>query len=284
MIKLGLIGYPLSHSLSAIIHNAAFKHFNIDGEYEILETPPEDLVNRIKFLKSNDYKGFNVTIPLKVPVTLFVDKVDNAANVSGSINTVKIMPDKSLYGFNTDIYGFKMAIPQELQAALKNRKAIILGTGGAARACAIALVQLGINEIDFYARNIINSSEMVNFLRKQFPNTPMALKQFQSLGNLSSCAIIVNCTPVGMKNVSMDESLLNEYQIKNLSPDAIVYDIVYNPIKTKMIELAEAQGLKTITGLDMLIYQAIKAFEIWTDKKPSYEMIKIAVLESLFLK
>ena len=91
MYKFGLIGYPLSHSMSKIIHEAAFKSVNLEGSYEILETKQEDLVSRLKFLKANGYLGFNVTIPLKVPVTLFLSGVDNVANVAGSANTIKIL-------------------------------------------------------------------------------------------------------------------------------------------------------------------------------------------------
>ena len=96
MYKLGLIGYPLGHSLSAIIQKAGFESIGVEGTYEILETPPEDLVDRVKFLKVNGYNGFNVTIPLKVPISLFLDEIDETANVAGCANTVKIMEDKVL--------------------------------------------------------------------------------------------------------------------------------------------------------------------------------------------
>src|SRR5574344_331822 len=115
MYKFALIGFPLSHSLSAVIHNAAIKDLKLDGSYEILETPPEDLVDRIKFLKSNGYNGFNVTIPLKLPVTMFLDTIDDIANTAGCVNTVKVMPDRTLHGYNTDISGFVSAISSDVQ-------------------------------------------------------------------------------------------------------------------------------------------------------------------------
>ena len=105
MYKLGLIGYPLGHSMSAVIQQAGFKSIGETGSYDILETPPEDLINRIKDLKVNNYNGFNVTIPLKVPIALFLDEIDETANIAGCANTVKILPDKSFKGYNTDIYG-----------------------------------------------------------------------------------------------------------------------------------------------------------------------------------
>lgn len=285
MNKFALIGYPLSHSLSAVIHNAAFIDTNIESSsYEILETQPEDLVSRIKYLKTNNYKGFNITIPLKVPVTMFLDEVDENANIAGCVNTVKIMPDKSLYGYNTDIYGFKSAIPKDIQLSLQNQKATILGTGGAARACAIGLIQLGITEIDFFARNIINANSMVNFLREIFPHCKMNLFQFETLKNVSDSIIIVNTTPIGMKSKAMNESILAIEHLKSLPNNAIVYDIVYNPIKTKLLQLAQEQNLKIIMGLDMLIYQAINAFEIWNEQTPSFDKMKIAALEALLMQ
>ncbi len=255
----------------------------MEGSYELLETPPDELVDRIKFLKSNGYTGFNVTIPLKVPTTLFIDKVDDAASVAGCVNTVKIMPDKSLFGFNTDIYGFKRAIDKDSYANLKNKKAVVLGTGGAARACGIGLAQIGLSEIDFYARNVINSTDMINFLRGQFPTIKINLKQFQSLGNLSDVAIVVNTTPLGMKNKAMDESPISEDAIKTLAVGAIVYDIIYNPIETELVKMAKKHNIRTINGLDMFIYQAQKAFELWTGKTPSYELMKIAALEHMLI-
>ena len=111
--KFCLIGYPLGHSLSSHIHNAGFKSLGIETEYEILETPPDDLVDRIKFLKYNGYAGFNVTIPLKIPVTLFLDTVDSSADLVGAVNTVVINQDKTLRGYNTDVIGFRDAIPSD---------------------------------------------------------------------------------------------------------------------------------------------------------------------------
>lgn len=281
MIKLGLIGYPLSHSMSAIIHNAAFKSCGIEGEYEILETDPELLIDKIKFLKSRGFAGFNVTIPLKVPITLFLDQVDNITNLAGCANTVKIMPDKTLLGFNTDVYGFIQAIPIEVQTKLAGSKVAILGNGGAARAAAVALGQLKVCQIDFYVRNVINASTMVNIVRENFPNIKINSHQIQHVENLSGYKMLVNTTPVGMRGVAMGLSPVNEASIKTLDKDAVVYDIIYNPIKTTLLEIAQANNLQTINGLDMLIFQAAKAFEIWTGKKPDTSVMKIAALESL---
>ncbi len=281
MIKLGLIGYPLSHSMSAVIQKAAFESTGIEGTYEILETEPESLIDRMKFLKSRGYEGFNVTIPLKVPITLFLDQVDNIANLAGCANTVKILPDKSLHGFNTDVYGFSQAIPKDIQSQLFGSKVAILGNGGAARAAAVSLAQLKVSQIDFYVRNIINASTMISIVRENFPNIKVNSYQIQHLEDLSTYKMLVNTTPIGMRGKAMGLSPVPEAAIKTMNKDSVVYDIVYNPIKTALIDIAQANNLYSINGLDMLIYQAAKAFEIWTGQSPDTKLMKIAALESL---
>ncbi len=281
MIKLGLIGYPLSHSLSAVIQNSALKALNIDAEYQILETEPESLVDRIKYLRSRDFLGFNVTIPLKVPITLFLTHVDAVANIAGCANTVKILPDKSMIGYNTDVYGFQKAIDNETKNLIKNSKVSIVGAGGAARACAVALAQSNVTEMDFYVRNIINASNTVNIIRDNFPDISINLKQIQNLNDLSDSKMLVNTTPLGMRGKAMDLSPVTDKILKTMPKDSTVYDIVYNPVNTILIQQAKANALKTITGLDMLIFQAAKAIEIWTGKVPDTSLMKIAALESL---
>ena len=142
MYKLGIIGYPLTHSISAAIQKAGFESLGLEGSYDVLETTPEDLISRIKYLKTNDYNGFNVTIPLKVPMSLFLDDIDDYANIAGCVNTVKIQDDRTFVGYNTDIYGFKKAIPTDV--SLVNKRASILGTGGASRAAVVGLAEKGV--------------------------------------------------------------------------------------------------------------------------------------------
>jgi len=279
--KFALIGYNLTHSISPAIHKAGLESLGIDGTYEVLETAPEDLIDRIKFLKSNDYNGFNVTIPLKVPMALFLDHVDKSADVSGSVNTIKIGPDKTFHGFNTDIYGFQKAIPELIQKDLQGANVSILGTGGASRAAAVGLIELGVKQINFYSRNIINSSNMINYLRETFPENTFKLYQNSSTGELFNSAMIVNTTPIGMKGHSADKMPLGLEIISKLPANTVIYDVIYNPMKTVFLQKAKEYGLETINGLDMLISQAAKAQELWTGKMPDINKIKIAALESL---
>ena len=280
MFKLGIIGYPLGHSISAVIQKAGLESIGLKGSYDVMETPPEDLINRIKYIKANGYNGFNVTIPLKVPMSLFLEDIDDYANIAGCVNTVKVMEDKSFYGYNTDIYGFKKAIPQDFD--LNNKNASILGTGGASRAAVVGLAERGIKEIDFYTRNIINSRQTLDYVRAKFPEITFNVYQIQNIRSLEHTSIIVNATPIGMKGFMADQMPLERADLDKLNPEkTIVYDIVYNPVKTILIQEAQKRGLKTIGGLDMLIYQAERAIEIWTGQSPDTKIMKIAALEAL---
>ena len=277
--KLGIIGYPLGHSISAVIQKAGLESLGIEGIYDVLETAPEDLVDRIKYLKTNGYNGFNVTIPLKVPMSLFLDDIDDYANIAGCVNTVKITEDKSFLGYNTDIYGFKSAIPSDVN--LNGKTAGILGTGGAARAAVVGLSEKGIKNIDFYTRNIINSRQTLDYVRAKFPNITFNVYQIQNIRDLSGTDIIINATPIGMKGYMADQMPLGFRDLDNLRKDTIIYDIVYNPSKTVLINEAKKRDLRTIGGLDMLIYQAQRGIEIWTGKSPDVKTMKIAALEAL---
>ena len=279
MVKLGIIGYPLGHSISAIIQKAGLESIGLEGSYDVLETPPEDLISRIKYLKANGYNGFNVTIPLKVPMSLFLDDIDDYANIAGCVNTVKVNEDRTFFGYNTDIYGFKTAIPESVDLVGKN--ASILGTGGASRAAVVGLAELGVKEIDFYTRNIINSRQTLEYVRAKFPEIIFNVYQIQNIRSLEHTSIVVNATPIGMKGYMADQMPLERNDLDKLASDTLVYDIVYNPTKTILIQEAQKRGLKTIGGLDMLIYQAERAIEIWTGKKPDVKSMKIAALEAL---
>ena len=279
--KFGLIGYPLGHSLSKVIHEAGFKSLGINAAYDILETPQDSLVDRIKWLKNNGYKGFNVTIPLKLPVSLFVNEVDKYADLARAVNTVYIDTDKSLKAYNTDVIGFKRAIPSDID--LNGKKVAILGTGGAAHAACVALTECGVEEIAFFTRNIPNSIELMNYVRRKFPSVNFNVYQIENIRHLGEYSMLVNTTPIGMLGKAGDMMPVEEYALKTLNPEAVVYDVIYNPKKTVLIKAAEQLNLRTITGLDMLIFQAVAAQEIWfgPGRTPDWKDMKIAALEAL---
>ena len=277
--KFCVIGYPLGHSLSSVIHQAGFKSLGIEASYETLETPPETLVERIKYLKNNNYKGFNVTIPLKLPVALFIDEVDKYADIASAINTVIINPDRTMKGYNTDVIGFRNAIPKDFN--LTGKVAGILGTGGAAHAASVALADSNVKEIRFYTRNIPNSLELLNYMRRLFPKIQFDAYQIEYIRDLSMVDILVNTTPIGMLGRSADMTPVEKPQLMTLPEGALVYDVIYNPKNTVLLKLAQELGYKTVNGVDMFIGQAAAAEEIWTGRKPNTDLMKIALLEAL---
>ena len=277
--KLGIIGHPLSHSLSNVMQKAALESCNLEGTYDVLDTPSEDLIPRIKMLKTQNYDGFNITIPHKVPITLFIEQCDDYANITGAVNTIKVMKDKSFYGYNTDVYGFIKAIPDGF--SLQGEGAVVFGTGGASRAICAGLAQLGVSEITLYTRNVINAHKNAETLRAKFPDIKINLIQHELLKDFGNNKIIINATPLGMKSFVLNESPIKENIMETLRDDGLVYDIVYNPIKTKLIKQAEKYKKKYVTGVDMLVLQGARAFEIWTGETPDIQKMKIAVMENL---
>lgn len=278
--KFALIGYPLGHSLSKFIHNAGFKSLGINAQYDILETRPDQLVDRIKYLKTNGYSGFNVTIPLKLPVTMFLDEIDISADVAHAVNTIKIDPEtKFLKGYNTDAAGFRAAIPKDI--TLCGKTAGILGTGGAARAAITALAQGQVKEFKIYTRNVANSLEFLKYLRKTFPAIEFNAYQIDRIRDLSDINILVNATPIGMCGSAVGYSPVEEKELITLPSEAVVYDVVYNPKKTLLLKLAQKHNYRTINGVDMFIHQAVEAEKIWLGSMPDFKDMKIAALEEL---
>ena len=187
MYKLALIGYPLGHSLSPVLYKTAFEDLGIDGTYELLQTESEDLISRIKYLRSQKYYGFNVTIPHKVPLTLFLSKFDEYVNMTGSVNCVKIEEDSSLSGYNTDVWGFVESLKD---VNLENKHAAVIGTGGAARAICAGLYIKKVGKIDIYTRNVIDSKEVIDTLRNRFDSVEINAIQtslMKTMENVANC-------------------------------------------------------------------------------------------------
>lgn len=263
MIKLGLIGHPLEHSLSPEIHRAALKSCNMQGEYSLYPVPPGDvnelgaLLNRVR---AGEITGLNVTIPHKQNVIPQLDELTPRANAIGAVNTIYLRENK-LIGDNTDAHGFLSDLYRFLGNANskveEQKSAFVLGAGGSARAVAFAFVEEGW-EVGISARR----PEQVNDLIAQVQNRDSGLTMidFTALKSFHP-ALIVNTTPLGMSpNVEASPWPSN----LPFPPYSMVYDLVYNPRQTKLVRDAITAGLPARTGLGMLVEQAALAFEIWT--------------------
>lgn len=281
MLKLGIIGSPLSHSLSPIMHISALKELGIKGSYELLETPPDCLLERVKELKTSGYTGFNITIPLKVFITPLLVSVDDAANIVGAVNTVYIDERRDLHGYNTDVYGFVEAIPSDIRQSLKNKKACVIGAGGAARAVVTGLAGLGMESIDIYARDEKKALRLKEVLTDNFKNIKVKILHFNENCDLSQCSILVNTTPIGMHGEFEGQSPLSNMALDSMPNNSIVYDLIYRPRETKLLKQANKRGLVTIDGSEMLVLQGAKALTIWTGKKAPIEIMRKTLLKNL---
>jgi shikimate dehydrogenase len=279
MIMLGLIGYPLGHSLSPVIHTAALQSCGLEGNYSLYPIHPADkrgLKELLDRVRSGEIGGLNVTIPHKQNVIEFLDELTPTAKSIGAVNTIYIR-NNILVGENTDAPGFLTDLKRRFQVSsvLFSRSALVLGAGGSARAIVYALLKDGWN-VTLAARRLEQARQLADsFANYQLPITISTLVSLQSL--IPNLSLIINTTPVGM-TPNIDESPWPE----NLPfpPHAAIYDLVYNPRETKLVRDAQSQGRLATTGLGMLIEQAALAFEIWTSHRPSREIMQAAVAGS----
>lgn len=246
MKHFGLIGYPLSHSFSKKYFTDKFEKETIDANYINIEI--EKLIN-LDFIKANGLSGFNITIPHKENIIPFLSSIDDSAKNVGAVNTVKILEDGSTIGYNTDVFGFSQSIKPFLES--HHERALILGTGGASKAVAYVLKNLGIS-ILYASRNPSKEN--------QIPYTD--INDYV----LNAHKLIINTTPLGtFPNAESYPPIPYSF----LSAEHLLYDLTYNPSETMFLKKGREQGSKTMNGLSMLQLQAEKAWEIWSRKKPS---------------
>lgn len=279
MIKTALIGHPLGHSLSGVIHTAAYKSVGLEGKYDVIDTPADKIAETIERLKKEGYAGFNVTIPHKVEVKKYLTLSDMLVEYAGCTNCVRIKPNGEMWGFNTDIYGFTEAIPQEKREALAGKKALILGNGGASRAVAVALIMMKVAEIDFRVRDFDKAAGLYELMQTKFKKTKTSL--IKTVSDIEQYSVIVNTTPLGTVGENGGKMPIAAALLEQAKKDTIIYDLVYNPTETPYIKTAKDLGLYTVGGIDMLVYQAAKAFKIFTGKEPDFDAMKSAALKFL---
>jgi len=264
--KIAILGYPIKHTLSPKMHNYWLRELNINGKYEAINTPIQNLKKTIEKLYKLEYKGLNLTIPLKEEILKYLNKKDETVNTTGAANVVIFSNQGHLIGKNTDIYGFK----KSLENFIKNKErrlATIIGSGGAARAVLHVLIQMKYKKIILYNRTIRNAETIKKNFLKNLSNRFKIKIICQSLkknkNNIKQTDLLINTTPMGMKdfpNLNID--------IKNLKANSAVFDLIYNPIETKLIKEAKKRGIINTNGLDMLIYQAQRSFYYWFNRTP----------------
>lgn len=258
--NLGVIGYPIKHSLSPIIQNAAIKKAQIDYSYIAMPIEPDDLQIAVKGLKALNFVGFNVTIPHKVNIMKYLDHIDESARLIGAVNTVHIK-DGKLYGFNTDAIGFINPLIKEA-FEIKDKCAVILGAGGACRAIVYGLIKQGIKNIVLGVRNKGKAATVVNDFNSFVDIIALDWQSSSFKDMLRSADLLINTTPLGMQG-NIDSMPPVDWNI--LNPAAFVYDIVYIPQETKFLLEAKQHGHKVLNGERMLAEQGAAALHLWTD-------------------
>lgn len=271
----GIIGNPVEHSLSPLMHNAAFKYLGLDYIYVPFLVAENALEDAIMGSKSLNIKGLNVTIPHKTEVIKHLDSVDKIAELIGAVNTIKFNGNHAK-GFNTDGIGAVKAI--EEVSTVKNKKIIILGAGGAARAIAFQILLEGAGSLVIANRTPENALNLQKNIVEKLSFDVKTADFGKKLENeLLDADILINTTPIGMYPHTDDEPIVkSEMMHENL----IVNDIVYNPLKTGLLREAEKCGAKTVSGIKMLIYQGVEAFKIWTGIYPPVSVFENALVRS----
>jgi len=259
-----VIGYPIKHSLSPWIHEQFMKSANLQGEYTKNEIKPEELQEKFEQIKQDGIKGFNVTVPHKQGIIRLLDELDDTAEKMGAVNTVAYQDGKWI-GFNTDGTGYVRSLKMkydELFSNKENKKILLLGAGGAARAIFYALYKSGFKQIDLANRTTETARDLAYLTEGGTETKVFSLSDIEKKTN--DYDLIVQTTSVGMVP-NEKQSILPIFHVKE---SAVVSDIVYQPIKTRLLEQAEKAGAKIHFGHTMLLYQAQTSFEIWTGIKP----------------
>ncbi|WP_414573289.1 shikimate dehydrogenase [Nostoc sp. CCY 9925] len=281
---LGVIGHPVEHSLSPVMHNAAIAHLGLDYVYLPFPIAPENLEIAIAGFTAIDIVGFSVTIPHKQAIVPLLSEITSVAQTIGAVNTVSRQNNKWV-GTNTDIEGFIAPLQTTYKQDWSQKVAVILGNGGAARAVVAGCHQLGFAKIYVLGRNV----EKLQAFCDSWSNSPidenLQVGTWDELAKLIPQAdLLVNTTPIGMYP-KVDESPLSVEEIANLPTGAIAYDLIYIPKPTQFLKLAEKQGAIAIDGLEMLVQQGVAALKIWLQQETvPVEVMRQALIKHLSLE
>ena len=267
--KFGIIGNPIKHSLSPVLHKYWFKKYNIDADYEIIEATDKELAEIIKKIKQGNYSGFNITLPFKQKIINYMDKVVNDAEMTGSVNTVLLDSDKAVTGENTDVYGLQAGYLKKIDNS-HNKQALVLGAGGVSPSVILSIKKSGVRNISITNR----TNEKCIFLKKKF-NFLNIIPWSDLKNEIKNFDIIINATSLGLKNG--DDFKFNFSGTK----DNLIYiDTIYNPIETKTFKFLKEEGRKVFNGLDMFIYQGQKSFYLWNKVNPEIDEKLLELLNS----
>ena len=264
-----IIGNPVQHSLSPLLHNYWFEKYNIDANYSIIEANEANLSDIVNRIKDKSLNGINVTLPYKQKIINYTDKIVNDAKTTGSVNTLFLDDNNSVIGENTDVFGLQAAYLKEIDN-VENKRALVIGAGGVSPSVVLSLHKSGIKNISITNR----TEEKCLFLKKKF-NYLNVLSWSKLQSEIGNHDIIINATSLGLKN-GQDF----DFDFNKCKNEATFIDTIYNPLKTKTFKFLEKKGIKAFSGLDMFIYQGQKSFYLWNKINPEIDDFLINILLS----
>lgn len=268
-----VIGDPIAHSMSPAMHNDLFQAYGMDAHYQPLHVKRDSLKEAVIGLKAIGIAGFNITVPHKETIIPLLDKLDPLAEAIGAVNTV-VNKEGKFVGYNTDGSGYLQGLLTQFPT-IKEKNILIIGAGGAARAIYFTLAQAGAKRLDICNRTAQKAEVLINDCPFHVPSAVIGKEDAEE--NLADYQLLIQTTPIGMApNI---ESI--PFSLHNLKTDALVSDIIYNPLETKILREARNKGAKIQNGLDMFVYQGALAFEKWTGIFPNIERMKNIVLNQL---
>ncbi|MFK5927031.1 MAG: shikimate dehydrogenase [Desulfuromusa sp.] len=273
----GILGDPVAHSLSPLMHNQAFLDYHIDAVYVPFHVSPTHLSAAVRGLHALNVAGVNVTIPHKEAILPFLDQLDPTAQLIGAVNTV-VKTDGALIGYNTDASGFMRAVQQELNFLPEGQNILLLGAGGACRAAAVALASAGVKSIIIANRQLARAEKLINDLMPYFKSIQFSAVNYNDnnyLEALSAADLIVNTTSVGLKGEK-----LNFLPLEHIKGSALIYDMIYSLSETPLIRSARSVGILCANGLGMLAAQGEDAFFLWTGIRLPAGFMRKVLIES----
>ncbi len=267
--KFGIIGNPIKHSLSPVLHNYWFNKYKIDAKYSIIEINDDQLPDIRNKIKNKDLRGVNITLPFKQKIVPNVDILVNDAKETNSVNTIYLDDQGTVIGENTDVYGLQAAYLKEMDN-VTNKSALVIGAGGVSPSVILSLQKSGIREISIINR----TKEKCIFLKKKFKK--LQILEWDNLQKeFENYDIVINATSLGLKN-GKDFG----FNFEKHKKDLIYIDTIYNPLQTNALKYLKSKDVKVFNGLDMFIYQGQKSFYLWNKINPEIDQELVELLLS----
>ena len=274
------IGYPIGHSLSPVMYNAAFPALGLDARYEAWSTPAEELSAVAERLRSEMVLGLNVTVPHKQAIIPLLDEVDATARAIGAVNCISKV-DGRVVGHNTDMYGFVRSL-REAGCEPRGLRILVLGVGGSAREIVHGLIEAGAAAVTLAGRSLDRVEILANEVRTAAGATMIEAAGWQDEGFVAAARaadVVVNCTPVGMRHTAAEAE--SPLPAALLRPGLWVCDLVYNPLETPLLRQVREAGARRVGGLEMLVYQAAESVRWWTGQEAPIDIMRKAALAAL---